>query len=92
MKIPSKVRDEYMELGKSFQGTSGMLMKAMQAFTRREARNLLAAGASKPELADGFKQLAADCYEKACREKWMNDYALDLAETVRAAVVSLRAK
>lgn len=92
MELPASVRDGYFELAKEYQGTHGMIMKAVAAFARREAKPLIAAGASKREVADAFELLAAACYEKACSEGWMNDYALDLADIVRKEVMSVRGK
>jgi hypothetical protein len=92
MDLPASVRDGYFELAKDCQGTHGMIMEAVAAFARREARALIAAGESKREVADAFELMAAACYEQACSERWMNDYALDLADIVRKAVMSLRAR
>jgi hypothetical protein len=92
MELPVSIRDGYFELAKDSQGTHGMIMDAVKAFARREARPLIAAGASKRQVADAFRLLAAECYEKACSEGWMNDYALDLADVVRTAVMAVREK
>ncbi len=91
MVLPERVRAGYFELGKD-NGTSGMILKALTAFARMEARKLIAAGKSKRDVADAFQVLARECYETACREGWMNDYALNIDDVVRRQVMTVRVK
>jgi hypothetical protein len=92
MNLPESIRAGYFELAKDQKGTSGMTMTSLTAFARAEARSLIAAGSSKRDIADAFELLAKECYAVACQERWMNDYALNIADTVRKAVMSVRSK
>lgn len=88
--LPTEVVDEYFETAKSQGGTSGMTLKTMCEFVRKEARQVVRAGEPKSDVADAFQKVAQDCYDTAQQEKWTNDYALDISDAVRRAVMSVR--
>jgi hypothetical protein len=86
------VEKRYRELAESFAGTSGEILTAMRAFVRKEARDVLRDDPtrSKRRLAEEFRAIADRCYEVAVTEKWMNDYALNIGDSIRSAVMSVR--
>ncbi len=88
--LPTEVVDEYFETAKSYGGTSGMILTEMRAFVRKEARKLILAGERKPDVANAFQELARSCCDAAQQEKWGNEYALDICDEVRKAVMSVR--
>ncbi len=88
--VPRQVVDGYFKTAKSHSGTSGMILKTMCAFARKEARELIRSGARKSDVANAFERIAQECYATAQRDKWLNDYALDISDPIRKAVMSVR--
>lgn len=69
-----------------------MILTEMCRVSRRLARELLADDPrqSKRKLADAFREIAEECYQVAVADKWTNDYALGISDSVHKAVMSLK--
>lgn len=89
MELPEAVKSEYLKIAKGCNGTSGEILSELMAFARREARTLIGSGVAKAQVADAFEELAKQCYQQACDEKWFNDYAVGISDQVRKAVMSI---
>ncbi len=84
--VPKQVVDRYFEMAESLGGTSGPILDAMCVFARQEARELIRLGARKSDVANAFEQIAKGCHATALAEKWGNDYALGISDTIKEEV------